>query len=1528
MILYFANREMQILGQASSTLPDGFVILDDLKSEDVETGVATFECKIGFDKANRLKLEEMTDSGNYLLRSNDNEKEFYTIIDAEIDTKKQEVYIYAEDAGLDLLNEVVGAFEATESHPAEWYINKYTNDSGFEIGINEIPATSTRKLKWDGEATATERLASIATQFGGYEISFSFDIKGMEVSNKYINIYKERGKSIEEPLMLNRDIDRIITKKSVANLATAFLCTGGIPKGKDKPITLDGYEYDDGDFYVSGKYVKSREAVKKWSRYVWNKEPNQQTGYAGHIVRRYTYDTTSQKTLCSHAITELKKICDMEVNYEIEIKKLPDNVRIGDRVNIVDDAGELYLSARILQLDTSIVNGSYKATLGEYLIKDSGISQRVEDLAAQFAELAANRTFYTWIAYADDETGAGISLDPAGKEYMGTAANQTSEEVDISDPSIFKWSKIKGEQGEQGPQGIQGLQGLQGEQGEQGIPGPKGDTGDTGATGPQGPAGASSYFHIKYSEVSNPTSSSQMTETPSKYIGTYVDSVETDSTDPSKYTWQQLEGSQGPQGEQGIPGTDGSNGKTSYLHIAYANSSDGSSGFSVSDSTDKLYIGQYTDFTAADSTDYTKYSWSKIKGDTGRGTQNVTRYYILQSSTAEAPSKPTTNPPPSGWTDTEPTYTSGSTNSLYFCDLIVFSDGTWAYSEVSKSSSYEAAKEAYNKAVAAQDEANAISDKTRSGFIETLSGSGFVQSTKTEDGGTAEVVVYGKSEQNGTPTPEAPVEIQSVTNPKVTACGINVFDAEAFYQHYYAFKQDIYKVTVDGVECLKLRGNTGYDAGKSYLFPLNLKPNTQYVISYRGKKDSVYGHDSTGIAVGYTDGVYEGSYCADTTTFTETVFTTKANKTITYLWLSYNYGEYCYLDIDSICIREVGTEFEPYKGKTATLSDIVLRSAGEAKDRIFKDGDGVWKVERNVGKVDLGTLNWQYAEYNGVSVFTVALSDAKKFSENTKVMCEKYPQTIGNADSNANTVALMSDKQIQIKRSSNQTYIKDSAYTDITEFKTVMSGVRLVYELATPTYETLPDSIQEELNTLTTYNPVTNVMVSDGVTPDIDVSFWTRDKAAKEEAAAAAKVATNFLSYDSTNGLLIGNKTSGSWSGYRSQMLPTAFNILDASGNVISSYGATTTIGKTSGQHVYIDSDSLDIKNGTTVLATFSGDSLKCGENFSVDKTGKMIAKSGNIGGFTIASTSLMGYGNWVKLNFVGDSDGTYSNEVVLYADGLSLNRYNDSIADYDSQCWLQNDVIKLTAGSALQNTYKETNITWDGENINISGDLTVTGQIISSGRHVLANNTNISFLNSSGTRVRGIGMSTSNNLLIGDDSNTAGMYGYITAQSNIVFYAGTSQDQCFASIYDNGKRYFQSKPIAQRTTSGGTAVRVNDNGTLFSLSSSSMRYKEEITCQLSEELNPERLYDLNVWQYKYREGHLDKGDQRYGKTHIGLLAEDVKQHYPIAANYNEDGDVEDWSERYLIPPMLKLIQMQHEEIEAIKAELKEIRAS
>lgn len=91
--------------------------------------------------------------------------------------------------------------------------------------------------------------------------------------------------------------------------------------------------------------------------------------------------------------------------------------------------------------------------------------------------------------------------------------------------------------------------------------------------------------------------------------------------------------------------------------------------------------------------------------------ESVTRYYLLQSSTINIPAKPTSNPPGGNWTSTEPSYSAGSTNTLYFVDCTVFTNGNFRYSSVSKSSSYEAAKQAYNKAVNAQNTANSTNDK-------------------------------------------------------------------------------------------------------------------------------------------------------------------------------------------------------------------------------------------------------------------------------------------------------------------------------------------------------------------------------------------------------------------------------------------------------------------------------------------------------------------------------------------------------------------------------------------------------------------------------------------------------------------------------------------------------------------------------------------------------------------------------------------------------------------------------------------------
>lgn len=576
MILYFADRHMNVLGQASTELPKGLYISDDLKTEEVEAGVATLEFTLNYTASTRNDAKQYGSVGNYILRKNGDEQEFYTIITSEENISKQEVEIYAEDAGMDLLNETVGEYKADKAYPASYYVEKFSDDSGFEIGINEV-SNYNRKLSWEGETTASERILSVATQFDA-EVSYTFEIDRLKIKHKYINLHKKRGVDQGRELRINREVKNIIVKSSVEDLATALSVTGGYPEDSETPINLKGYKYDDGDIYLSGSTIYSRSAVAKWSRYLSEKGSG-----TGHIVQSYTYDTTSKSELCNRAVSKLKKIYDAAVSYEVELAYLPDGIKIGDTVNIVDDTGELYLSARIMKLESSICNDEYTATLGEYKLKSSGISEKMESLAAQFEKLAKNRTFYTWVVFADTETGGGISLKSAGKTYMGIAYNQTTKQPVLTDPSIYTWVKVVGEQG------------IAGEPGKNGL---------------------TSFFHVRYADVPNPTAN-QLRKDTGKYIGTYVDYILEDSTDPTKYTWRKFQGDDGEDGADGTPGENGANGETSYLHIAYATSADGKTGFSTTNAVDKTYIGQYVDFTKADSTNPAKYRWSKFQGPKG-----------------------------------------------------------------------------------------------------------------------------------------------------------------------------------------------------------------------------------------------------------------------------------------------------------------------------------------------------------------------------------------------------------------------------------------------------------------------------------------------------------------------------------------------------------------------------------------------------------------------------------------------------------------------------------------------------------------------------------------------------------------------------------------------------------------------------------------------------------------------------------------------------------------------------------------------
>lgn len=470
MILYFADKNFKILGTASTSLSGGYVITDDTKKEEVETGVATLDCTVAYTDDTRSDIESWCRAGNYVLAyyGKDDTADvdivnLFMITTTELSVLDHTIKFESEDSGLDLLNNLAKEYTGTEQMSAADYINKFLEKTGFRLRNNNVSALP-KKLEWTSTDTVTKRLADIAEKFE-IELIYGFSVKGLTVADRWVDIADETGKDTKINLYINKEVNNITVKNTIENLATALYATG-----KDN-LTLIGFTIPEAD---KDKYqidpdgnLVSLEALTKWARVDYSSKDS----FSGNLYQKFeSSDTASQADLYKRAKEKLDSISDIETNYEVDIADLPQGVGIGDRVNIVDDAGNTYISGRILELETSVTDGTKQATLGEYVIKDSGISELVEDLASSFANLSKVRELYTWIAYADTIDGDGFSFSPEGKEYLGTAANQLTEEAG-TDPSVYKWVKIKGEQGEQG---------IPGEKGQPGAPGEKGDPGEDG----------------------------------------------------------------------------------------------------------------------------------------------------------------------------------------------------------------------------------------------------------------------------------------------------------------------------------------------------------------------------------------------------------------------------------------------------------------------------------------------------------------------------------------------------------------------------------------------------------------------------------------------------------------------------------------------------------------------------------------------------------------------------------------------------------------------------------------------------------------------------------------------------------------------------------------------------------------------------------------------------------------------------------------------------------------------------------------
>lgn len=541
MDFYFTDRKFNLLGIASSSNDAPISIYDDQDVLSISAASRTFEGTLIFSDKERDQVKSMASYGNYVLYKDENGQSiFMTIMEIEHDPKEGEHFIRAEDAGMDLINGLVDAYTATKAMSFEEYFKLFTGDSGFEIGINEINNLS-RTLKWESESqTILARLLSLATQFDNAEISFSFEITGTQVVKRFVDVRKKRGADNRITLYMDKDINNIVTKANIYDLCTAIVATGGTPEGKNEPINLKGYNYQD----PNGRFVLNKttgvmqdmESVKIWSRLLSNNNPNPN---AGHIQRVKTYETTEQKTLCDNVVRELEKVSQPAINYETDIANLPDNVKIGDTIYLVDENEKLFLSARVLELTRCYSTKEYKATLGDYLIQDGGISQSLKELADQLKQA----TTYVWIRYADDVEGNGISTLPAGKTYI--AIKQVLGVPTASDdPADYRglWVKFVGE----------------------GVPGPPGENGQP------------TYTWLKYADDYQGTN---MTDDPTGkyYIGLATNKLTaTESTNPADYKWQLVKGEDG---------------QDAHIFQAYAWSSDGTDRFTTVYPNENILLG-------------------------------------------------------------------------------------------------------------------------------------------------------------------------------------------------------------------------------------------------------------------------------------------------------------------------------------------------------------------------------------------------------------------------------------------------------------------------------------------------------------------------------------------------------------------------------------------------------------------------------------------------------------------------------------------------------------------------------------------------------------------------------------------------------------------------------------------------------------------------------------------------------------------------------------------------------------------------
>ncbi|MES5863009.1 phage tail protein [Lacticaseibacillus paracasei] len=520
MEYYFSDRKFNIMGVARTTGKGEWLVSTDseVKATDDRPAIA-LTLTIPFKTEQEQAIDEMAAENNFVLYQ-DEEGNGHQMVIASVthDTLAHIHTVVCTDAGNDLMNEVVGAYTADKAYTIADYILMFTNDSGWEIGINEFP-TDVRTLTWTDEDTSLSRIKSVAEDFDAV-LSFGFVFVGTTAVKRVINIRHEETSDSLISFEMNKDINNIVKTVDIYDMETSVKAYGATPDGSNDPINLIGYSWTDptGQFVLDQYgFLHDTIAVQKYSRLLSNDNPNPTQSDWNRVK---TFESTTQATLLQAALADLKQYNHPNVNYEVDLANAP-YVPLNQTVHVVDENQNLFLSAKVLSVERSRAGHYTKLTLGDYANEQPNLYSALKDMAVKIENIPKIVQYYPWVRYADDNQGTNMSAFPTGKKYMATVwSNKTSVPSDAPADYAGQWALIQGEDG---------------------------------ADGKPGPAGTSSYLHTAYANSIDGSQDFSTTDgTGKSYFGQYVDQTQADSTDPTKYSWALFKGEQGPQG---IPGS-------------------------------------------------------------------------------------------------------------------------------------------------------------------------------------------------------------------------------------------------------------------------------------------------------------------------------------------------------------------------------------------------------------------------------------------------------------------------------------------------------------------------------------------------------------------------------------------------------------------------------------------------------------------------------------------------------------------------------------------------------------------------------------------------------------------------------------------------------------------------------------------------------------------------------------------------------------------------------------------------------------